>query len=373
MKTSSGSGDTLRQDLRDALRMLRRSPGFAMTVVLTLALGIGANTAGGGAAGLAAVISYGFWQRHFGGAGNIVGSSLSVEGVPFTIIGVTPPEFFGVEVGRSFDVALPLNTEPLLHAAGANIDNRRAFWLTVMLRVKRGQSPAAATTVLRAMQPQIRDGAMPPGGLRAQQEFLNEPLTLVPAAAGTSGLRQRYQQPLWTILAIVALVLLIACANIANLLLARASARRHEASVRIALGASRWRLAQQWFVESLLLAVIGAGIGLIFAAWASRALVAQLTSVALDVPDAPPMSPRDRRVMANFITPGWFATYGTPILAGRDIEARDTKTSPAVAVVNQAFVRKFFAGRNPIGGTFAHATSRLLRSAGAADCHWRRG
>ena len=175
---------------------------------------------GGGPAGAVAVISYGLWQRRFGGAGDIIGTQLVVDRVPFTIVGVTPPEFFGVDVGQAFDVALPLSSQALISGKTAAIDDRSRLLLRVMLRLKPGQSIDTATAALRTMQPQILQvmgSRVPP--------FLKEPMTLVPAATGTADhLRQRYQRPLVAVLLVVAVVLLIACLNIANLLLARGRA-----------------------------------------------------------------------------------------------------------------------------------------------------
>lgn len=242
---------------------------------------------GGGRSGPVAVISHGLWQRRFAGAADVLGRPLLVDGVTFTIVGVTPPGFLGVEVGRAFDVALPIGTEPLLHGDDSWLGIR---FLTVMLRLKPGQSVGAAQDALRAMQPQIAEAA---GDF--EQPFLQDPLALVPGAAGTSPLRGQFTRPLTTILAIAGLVLLIACANIANPMLARAMMRRHEMSVRLALGASRWRLARQFLVESLFHAGCGGLLGLLFAQWGSQLLTTQLStwfdSVILPVP-------LDWRVMA---------------------------------------------------------------------------
>ena len=115
---------------------------------------------GGGPDGPAAVISYGMWQRRFGGDANVIGTSIVIERIPFTIIGVTPPEFFGAEVGRTFDVALPLHANQLIRGKDSDID-RGSVWLYIMVRLKPGQSAEAATSLLRSVQPQIREAVVP--------------------------------------------------------------------------------------------------------------------------------------------------------------------------------------------------------------------
>jgi predicted permease len=233
---------------------------------------------GGGPDGGVVVISHGFWQRRFAGADDVVGRTLSVNRVPFTIIGVAPRGFFGPEVGRSADLMLPLATEALILGKESSLDQRQNWWLNIMLRLQPGQTLAQAAGQLQAIQGQIRAATSPPNA-RAQQSYLAEPFTLVPGASGRSALRSRYEEPLTAMMFVVGLVLLIACANIANLLMARATARRHELGIRLALGASRPRLARQLLAESLMLAVAGAALGLAFAQWGSRTLVAQLTTV----------------------------------------------------------------------------------------------
>jgi putative ABC transport system permease protein len=229
------------------------------------------------------VVSHDLWQRRYNGAAGIIGSRLSIEGTPLTIVGVATEGFRGVDVGQPFDIAMPFGTEALIRGRRSLLDNQRAFLLTVMLRLKPGQTMSVATAALRAMQPQIVGPQVP--------SLLKEPFLVVPGSTGISDrsqLRQRFERPLVVLAIVSGLVLVIVCVNIANLMLARASARRRELSVRLAVGAPRWRLARLPFIEGLALAGTGAIAGVLFAAWARRALVAWLPAsggpVLVDLP-----------------------------------------------------------------------------------------
>jgi putative ABC transport system permease protein len=241
-----------------------------------------------GCAQSALVISHEFWQREYGGDANIIGRKVTVADHAFEIIGVTPSAFFGMEVGRSFDLALPICAAALVRR-GSWIDSGTQWWLTVNGRLKPGWSLEQATAQTQAISPGVFEAALPanypPISVRP---YLESSLIAVPAGSGVSQLRDNYEQSLWLLLTIAALVLLIACANLANLLLARASAREREIAVRQALGASRGRLVRQLLVESLLLAAAGAALGAGLAQALSRVLVAFLSTsdnpVFLDLP-----------------------------------------------------------------------------------------
>jgi predicted permease len=455
-----------------------------------------------GCLGAGVVLSYPFWQSEFGGNPRAIGSRLFVQGRPLEVIGVTPPGFAGPEVGLRFDLAAPLCSMSVLNSGDPSVFERRDYsWLNVMGRLKSGWTLAQASEHLRAISPGIMRATLPTGYARATLDhYLQFRLEAISGATGVSRLREEYDQSLWLLLGLTALVLLIACANLSNLMLARAGTRAREFSVRLALGAGRGRLICQTLTEGLLLAAVGATLGLGLAAVLSRAVIRFLetgdTHLHLDLtPDwrmlafmaavtcatcvllsmAPAihaargrpaeamkasgrgltmdrsrfgfqrllvvlqvsislilvvgaflfvgsfrrlvtMDPgfrADGVLAARFdlgkqdheetvlrqllaevratpqvesaaatthflirsgmwslivrsdalardarfawVSPGFFATLGTPLLTGRDLNSNDRRTSPKVAVVNEIFAHMFFPGSDPIGKTFRTA------------------
>jgi putative ABC transport system permease protein len=227
------------------------------------------------------VISYPLWQSEFGGQDSAIGSRLMVEGHPTEVIGVTPRSFFGLEVGKTFDFAVPFCslTTYLPAAGGETMTRRDLFWLRVVGRLKPGWTLEQASAQLSAMSLGFMEATLPSGfNSTSLNIYKNFRLVAYPGRNGISWLRQTYDTSLWLLLGTTGLVLLIACANLANLMLARASTREREMAVRLALGASRWRLIRQLLSEGFVLAGLGAVLGIAFAEVFSRSLVRFLST-----------------------------------------------------------------------------------------------
>jgi predicted permease len=377
--------DAILQDLRYAVRALRSSPGFAAVAVLSLALGIGANTAifslidsvmlktlpvahpeellqvtsvlyrgafanplweqvrdrqdvfsgifafslnrynlsQGGEARYAmgnrvsgqyfetlgvhavlgraltaaddkrgcpgtAVLSYDYWQRAYGGREDVLGKSVSLDGHPFEIVGVSQPGFSGVTIGEAVDVTVPICTDAIILPENNSLAKPADWWLNVIARPKPGISTSQAAARLNTLAPDIFKATLP-FNLRADNasKYLANTFTIAPAGSGLSQIRSQYRLALLTLMVVVGAVLLIACANVANLLLARGAARRREIAIRMALGSGRARIIRQLLTESLLLSLSGAALGIVFAQWGTHALVGFLStsrsSVFLDL------------------------------------------------------------------------------------------
>ena len=366
--------DGLLQDLRYAFRALRSSPAFASVAILSLALGIGANTAifslidsvilktlpvshpeqllqvtmgtnpiftnpvweqvrdrqdvfagifasggarfnlsSGGEARYAmskyvsgqffetlglhpvlgrtltpaddrrgcpgtAVLSYGFWQKEYAGRADVVGKNISLDNHPFEILGALEPGFTGIDVGSSIDVYVPLCVEKIISGETSMLDHRSAWWLQVLGRPKPGVSASQATARLKTLAPEIFAETVPPTWKpNTQADYRKRSFDTQLVANGLSNVRRQYQQALLVLMVVTGLVLLIACANVANLLLARSAARQREIAIRMALGSGRGRLIRQLLTESLVLSLSGATLGILFAQWGTRLLVGFLS------------------------------------------------------------------------------------------------
>ncbi len=227
-----------------------------------------------------AVISHGFWQRRFGADWAVVGKTIKFDDVPLTIVGVAPPGFFGIEVGANPDLWWPMQLIPQVDAGpwARRLKEVDSWWMRMMGRVPAGGNRAQAQAELDVFFQQYlaeyadRHGSRWSADMR--RFIMERNLELAPGNAGWTRLRQQFRQPLTILMAVAGLALLIACANIASLLLARAAARQHEFSVRSALGAGRFRLVRQLLTESLLLSALGALLGFLLAQWGTQALLA---------------------------------------------------------------------------------------------------
>lgn len=233
--------------------------------VLGRLLDDGDDTAGGSRV---AVIGHGFWQSQFSGRKDVIGKVVRIGKGPVTIVGVTPPGFGGAEVDYPRDIMLPLHAVTWLNGwDGSMLNAQGAYVFSTLLRLKPGVTMEAARPILRENWPRMQLGREPRPGERTQR------LDLQPGGSGLSNIRDEFSRALLVLMALVAVVLLIVCANIANLLLARSMTRRKEMAVRLAIGAGRGRLIRQAVTESGLLAVLGAIVGTVSAIWLTRILL----------------------------------------------------------------------------------------------------
>ncbi|MGB7282650.1 MAG: ABC transporter permease [Candidatus Acidiferrum sp.] len=224
-------------------------------------------------------LSYAFWQRNFAGDLSIIGKRLTLDGNSFEIVGVTPPGFNGVSVGDTYDVAVPICIEPILNPRDNRLPERASWWLASIGRLKPGWTVERANAQMMAATPAILQETIPPSyDSDGVKHYLEYKFGVFSASTGFSGLREDSETSLWLLLGISGLVLLIACANLANLMLARAGARERQITIRRALGATRWRMIRDLLSESLLLAAAGAICGLFLAFAVSRLLVAFIST-----------------------------------------------------------------------------------------------
>jgi predicted permease len=229
----------------------------------------------GGAQGPVAVISHGFWERQFARDVSILGRTITLNGAAFTIVGVTPREFFGESVGVLPDIWLPIQMQPTLEPRSL-LEVRTATWFRTMGRLKPGTDERQATTALTFLYRQLLADEILSGKgslIHSAPKLEEVRVELEPGSKGFAALRMRFSQPLRLLMAVVGLVLLIACCNVANLLLARSASRQKEIGIRLALGSGRGRLIRQLLTESMLLAIVGGATGLLLAAWGSELLL----------------------------------------------------------------------------------------------------
>jgi putative ABC transport system permease protein len=220
------------------------------------------------------VLSYDFWQREFGGGADVLDRPLTLNTHPVRIVGVAPTGFSGIQVGEAVDVYMPLCAEGTIIRENSALDKRANSWLWIFARLKPAVSRQQALVRMNTLAPQIFANTLPANfPPDAQKRHLGQRFDLLPGGKGFSNVRHDYKAALYTLMAAVGMVLLIACANVANLLISRAAVRRKEIAIRMAIGASRARLIRQLLTESVLLASMGAILGVLFAQWASRMLV----------------------------------------------------------------------------------------------------
>ena len=278
----------------------------------------------------AAVMSYRYWDQELNRDPSVVGQSFVINGTHFTVVGITPQEFFGVRVRKPPDFWLPLAFQPQVELRKSYLDDKQVSFLTLVGRLKPNVTIASAqATINLQLQQFLTDLAGSKITDERRRGIQNTYIKLAEGSGGISGLRVLYSKPLHMLMAIVGMVLLIACANVGSLLLARATARRAEISLRMALGASRWRIIRQLLTESMLLAVVGGVCGVLLAQWGVTILVNLVAKT----------TPLDTRPDAGVLA----FTVGVSIIAGVLFglmpAIRASKTDLATAMKEKARTR----------------------------------
>jgi predicted permease len=232
-----------------------------------------------------AVLSYDLWQRRFAGNPNVLGSKITLNGIPFTVIGVAARGFHGIAVGNHSDLYVPIVMMPTLNPPARGWNTRHWWWLNVMGRLKPGATLKSAESELNVLQQQIlkNDPEVKPHPAYEKDAAKFDRMAVLPGSGGWSYLRVQFSKPLTVLMIVVGLVLLIACANVANLLLARAAGRQKEIAVRLAIGAGRARLIRQLLVETLVVSILGGIAGLAFAFWGVQVLLDSMPKRAVPI------------------------------------------------------------------------------------------
>jgi predicted permease len=282
---------------------------------------------------MVAVLSYDYWRTRFGSDPHIVGKTVSINSYPFTIIGVSQAGFEGVDIGYAPSVRVPVMMKAQMTPNWDDMDNRRSRWVNVFARLKPGVTKDQAKSLLQPffhglLEQEVLEPAFRNASSHTREQFLKGTMDLLPAAQGRSPIRTQLGDPLKLLMGVVVGVLLIACANVASLLIARATSRQKEIAVRLALGASRARIAGQLLVESVLLAVIGGVLGLLVASWTTKFLLGYLPTS--DTPHVITGTMDSRILMFNFAL-----SLTTGLLFGLVPALRSTKPNLAPTLKDQ--------------------------------------